>query len=233
MKINAIKYILLFALMSFAPNLPKDNAPKDYEFDSFSKKVEIIYNSLDANNNQLPKLESFSKALEGFYNLKEQGFITNDYLTIVDFTLSSKTKRLWVIDMNENKIVFNSLVAHGRNSGNLFAKKFSNSYDSYKSSLGFYATGEVYYGTHGMSLKLDGLEKGINDNARKRAVVLHGAEYVSKKYIKAHKFLGRSEGCPAIPMELSSKIIKTIKNKSCLFIYYPNQKYLKNTKLIS
>lgn len=233
MKYSKFLLAIVFALVSFAPNLPKDIHPKDLAANVLSKRAESVYNSLDANNFQLPKIESFSKAIEGFYLLKEKGLIQKDYLTIVDFSMSSKSKRLWVIDMNENKIVFNSLVAHGKNSGDDFATSFSNTSESNKSSLGFFATAETYIGQHGLSLKLDGLEKGINDKARSRAIVIHGADYVSTNFIKAHHRLGRSQGCPALPVELSKKIIQTIKDKSCLFIYHPSSDYIRSSKLVS
>ena len=181
-----------------------------------------LYNSLDANNLSLPKLESFTHALKGFYALQTKGAIKKNILTLIDFSLSSNTKRLWIIDLNSNTVLFNSLVAHGRNTGNEFANSFSNAAESYKSSLGFYATGEVYQGKHGMSMRLDGLERGINSNARKRAVVMHGADYVAESFIKQNARLGRSLGCPAIPMKMTKEIINTIKNKSCLYIYHPS-----------
>lgn len=184
--------------------------------------VEMVYNHLHSDKYTLPKLESFAKALKGYYSLKEKGLIKKNVLTIVDFSLSSNSKRLWVIDLATNTILFQSLVAHGRNTGEEFAKSFSNSAQSFKSSLGFYATGEIYSGKHGMSLRLDGLEKGINDNARSRGVVVHGANYVSNSFIKNNKRLGRSQGCPALPEELSKEIINVIKDKSCLFIYHPS-----------
>jgi hypothetical protein len=197
------------------------------------KKSAVIYNSLISNNFKLPKLESFTKALDGFYLLKEKGLIDKNYLTIIDFSLSSKEKRMWIIDMNENKIILNSLVAHGKNSGNDYANQFSNKNESNKSSLGFFATGEAYQGKHGLSLKLDGLEKGINSNARQRAIVIHGADYVSENFIRNHNRLGKSQGCPAVPVELSKKIIQIIKDKSCLFIYHPSKSSIENSKLIS
>jgi hypothetical protein len=113
------------------------------------------------------------------------------------------------------------LVAHGRNTGEEYANSFSNSPQSFKSSIGFYTTGEVYIGKHGVSLRLDGLEKGVNDNARSRGVVMHAADYVSTTFIKNNKRLGRSQGCPAVPINLSRAMIGTIKDKSCLFIYHP------------
>jgi hypothetical protein len=194
---------------------------------------EVVYNNLNSNQFALPKLKSFTEALKGFYLLKEKGLISKNILTLIDFSMSSNSKRLWVIDLSTNTILYNSLVAHGRNTGNEFATSFSNSAQSFKSSLGFYATGEIYSGKHGKSLRLDGLEKGINSNARDRAVVIHGAEYVSNSFIQNNKRLGRSLGCPALPIKLASEIIQTIKDKSCLFIYYPSDSYKMASKLVS
>uniref|UniRef100_UPI004049995B murein L,D-transpeptidase catalytic domain family protein n=1 Tax=Flavobacterium sp. TaxID=239 RepID=UPI004049995B len=194
---------------------------------------QLFFESLDANNFSLPRLESFTKAFEGYIQLKEQGIIVKNYLTIVDFSLSSTEERLWVVDMLNKKVVLQSLVAHGRNSGDEFASKFSNKAESYQSSLGFYATGEVYQGKHGLSLRLDGLEYGINDNARERAVVIHGADYVSDKFAKSNGRLGRSLGCPAVPYEIHEEFINTIKDKSCLFIYHPSRVYVSKSKLVS
>jgi len=190
-----------------------------------STKIEtdtkMVYADLQTNNFELPQIQSFSEALKGFYKLKEKGIIKKNILTLIDFSLSSNMKRLWVIDLTTNTILVQSLVAHGRNTGEEFANSFSNNAQSFKSSIGFYATAEVYSGKHGLSLRLDGLEKGINDNARNRGVVLHAADYVSASFIKNNKRLGRSQGCPAVPIGLSKEIITIIKDKSCLFIYHP------------
>jgi hypothetical protein len=190
--------------------------------DNESSKALNLYNSLDANKLSLPRLESFTKALKGFYALQTEGKVKKDILTLVDFSLSSNVKRLWIIDLKTKTVLYNSLVAHGRNTGNEFADSFSNRAESYKSSLGFYATGEVYHGKHGLSLRLDGLEEGVNDNARARAVVMHGADYVTESFIRNNSRLGRSLGCPAIPMKMTKAIINTIKDKSCLYIYHPS-----------
>jgi len=200
---------------------------------SSDSNIEIAYNKLNSSIFSLPNKESFKEALKGYYILKEKGIIRKDILTLVDFSLSSNSKRLWVIDMATNTIMYNSLVAHGRNTGEEFANSFSNANSSFKSSLGFYSTGETYNGKHGMSLKLDGLEKGINDNARVRGVVMHSANYVSNSFIKCNKRLGRSQGCPAIPEELLKGIVETIKNKSCLFIYHPSRNLEKKVPLFS
>lgn len=221
---------VLFFLFSFSPSkvfhpeLKKNNllVSKTLPVSSIDNNVEMVYNNLHANNFALPKEESFTQALKGFYLLKEKGLIKKNILTLVDFSLSSNLKRLWVIDLTTNTVLFQSLVAHGRNTGEEFANSFSNAQQSFKSSLGFYVTGEIYNGKHGMSLRLDGLEKGLNDNARSRGVVMHAANYVSNSFIKNNKRLGRSQGCPAIPEELSKDIINAIKDKSCLFIYHPS-----------
>ena len=228
--IYKIMTIVLFLTLTFSsqtiyPNLRnnhKSEATRIIKSNSDSK-IEMIYSSLHSNQFVLPNLKSFTEALKGFYQLKEKGLIQKNILTLVDFSMSSNTKRLWVIDLTTNTILYNSLVAHGRNTGEEFARSFSNSESSFKSSLGFYATGEIYNGKHGMSLKLDGLEKGVNDNARSRGVVMHAANYVSNSFIKNNKRLGRSQGCPAIPQEFLKGIISTIKDKSCLFIYYPSR----------
>ena len=214
----------VFVLLSFTTLSNETNSIKisaSTEINSVSKNVSI-YNQLDANSFVLPSFECFNMALDGFYLLKQKGLVQKNILTLVDFSMSSNTKRLWVIDLEKNSILFQTLVAHGRNTGEEFANAFSNQAESFKSSIGFYATGKIYNGKHGLSLKLDGLEKGLNDNARERAVVIHGADYVSESFIKQNKRLGRSQGCPAIPIEMNEKIINVIKDKSCLFIYHPS-----------
>lgn len=195
--------------------------------------AESVYNEIESNSFTMPDYESFETAFEGFKLLKQQGKIKKDLLTLIDFSKSSNTKRLWVIDMSTKTILYNTLVAHGRNSGDEFATTFSNVSNSNKSSLGFYATGELYTGKHGSSMRLDGLENGINSNARNRAVVMHGADYVSENFIKQHRRLGRSLGCPALPNNVTKEIINLIQGKSCLFIYYPSKKYTASSKLIS
>ncbi|HJR99407.1 MAG TPA: murein L,D-transpeptidase catalytic domain family protein [Flavobacterium sp.] len=195
--------------------------------------IEEIYGNLHSEKYSLPNLESFKEALKGFNKLKAKGVVKKNIITLIDFSLSANSKRLWVIDLDSNTILYHSLVAHGRNTGNEYANSFSNAAESYKSSLGFYVTGEIYTGKHGRSLRLDGLEKGINDNARSRAVVMHGANYVSSSFIQNNKRLGRSLGCPAIPVEITDEVIDTIRDKSCLFIYYPSKTYMLSSDLLS
>ncbi len=196
-------------------------------------KCKSFYESLTTEIYSLPQFESFSKAFEGYEQLKLQGKVENEVLTIVDFSLSSSEERMWVIDMTTKVVLLQTLVAHGRNSGNDIANSFSNKSESYQSSLGFYLTGEVYQGKHGMSLRLDGQEYGINDNARDRAVVIHGADYVSESFVKANGRLGRSQGCPAVSYKVHKELIQLIKDKSVLFIYHPSRNYVAKSKLVS
>jgi hypothetical protein len=183
--------------------------------------VEQTYCTIDEKNNSIPSLSSFTMAFEGYQNLKSTGLIEKDILTIIDFSISSTSKRLWIIDMENHKVLHHTLVSHGKNSGEEFANVFSNVVGSEKSSLGFYATAETYTGKNGYSLKIDGLSGNLNNKARERAVVIHSAEYVSYDFINQNGKLGRSQGCPALPKELTKEIIDLIKNKSCLFIYHP------------
>ena len=176
----------------------------------------------------------FELALKGFEKLHEKGLLNEDsILTIVDFSKSSRQKRMVVIDLKKLEVVFNTVVAHGRNTGQEFARSFSNQPRSNKSSLGFYVTRNTYMGSNGYSLKLDGIERGINDKAMERAIVMHAADYANEEVIKSKGFLGRSFGCPAVPQKVSKKIIDKIKNGNALFVYYPDNKYLKTSKLLN
>ena len=173
-------------------------------------------------------------AQKGFEKLKEQGVILNDnIISIIDFSLPSTEKRLYVVDLKNYEVLYNTYVAHGRNSGKEIAESFSNRFSSNKSSLGFYKTLGTYIGKHGYSLKLEGLEKGINDNAYERAIVMHGANYVSPGYIPRLGYIGRSLGCPAVSPKEAAPIINTIKDGSCLFIYSPNTNYQQHSPIIS
>lgn len=172
-------------------------------------------------------------ALKGYEKLKELGQINNrKYLTIVDYSKPSNTERFYVIDMLLEQVIIKTLVAHGKNSGNLIPVNFSNKIASLKSSLGFYVTGNTYSGKHGTSLILDGVEQGINDQAKNRAIVIHGANYVNDDLISDGRSpIGRSFGCPAVPNNKVKNIITTIKGGSCLFVYAPNLEYTQKSIL--
>lgn len=191
-----------------------------------------LFDQLNLSNKGLSE-QAFLYAVDGYDKLVRAGKLTDSrYLTIIDFSLSSAKKRMFIVDMKEGKLLYQCLVAHGKNSGKAYAQSFSNENESLQSSLGFYKTGGTYQGGNGLSLVLHGLEKGINDNAESRSVVLHGADYVSGALAEQQGFIGRSFGCPAVPRELAAPIIKTIKDGNCLFIYAPNKKYVKASKII-
>jgi len=191
-----------------------------------------IYDSIELNTLDLSK-QAFRDALIGYDRLRREGKLSNDsVISIIDFTLPSDKKRLFVIDLKNCRLLYNTFVAHGRNSGGAYATRFSNNPSSNKSSLGFYVTGDTYYGEHGYSLRLEGEERGINSNAYRRAIVMHCADYVSEDYINENGMLGRSFGCPAIPEKNYRSIIEEIKEGSCLFVYRPDRYYLTHTRLL-
>lgn len=185
-----------------------------------------LYTSLGAEQQGL-RFEVFQKALTGYLNLKQAGRLADNQerLTVIDFDLPSTEKRLWVLDLEEHKVLFHTLVAHGHNSGENEANSFSNTDQSNMSSLGFYVTGHEYEGKHGHSLRLQGLDEGFNTNALARSVVMHGADYVSEAFIKQNGRLGRSLGCPALPLDQYSQIIDAVKGGSCLFLNKSNAGY--------
>jgi hypothetical protein len=181
-----------------------------------------VYDSLHLSISGLSQ-QAFDHAKKGFNKLAQQGRLLNDsIISIVDFSLPSNQKRLFVLDMKNYKVLYNTYVAHGQNTGREWASSFSNQNESHKSSPGFYLTMGTYEGKNGYSLKLDGLEYGINDKAYERGIVMHGAAYVSQELANARGWIGRSHGCPAVPAELNRPIINSIKNGSCLFIYHPS-----------
>jgi len=195
------------------------------------EKILKLYKSLQTKTT-LPSYEVFKKGIQGYLNLESCNKINKKIITVIDFSLPSSVERLWVIDLNQKKILFNTLVAHGRNSGHINATSFSNTISSLQSSLGFYITNSTYIGKHGLSLLLEGVEKGINDNALARAIVMHGAAYVSHAFIKTNGYLGRSFGCPAVPEEVKEKLITDIAGGSCLFIYHNDNYYNRYSKLL-
>lgn len=194
-----------------------------------------LYEAIDFADAKKLDFSVFQKAFTGFNNLKKAGKLSANahILSICDFSLSSNIKRLWVIDTDSKKVLFHSLVAHGKNTGEEFASSFSNAENSLQSSLGFYITEDTYDGENGYSLRLEGMDEGYNDAAMRRSIVMHGADYVSEGFAAEHQRIGRSWGCPAVPRALAEPIINTVKGQSCLFIYYPDQNYLRNSRWLN
>ncbi len=201
--------------------------------DKNSENTSALFSELHLNEAGLSETV-FNSALQGLQKLDSKGAITkDDIITIIDYSQPSNNKRLYVLDLENKQILFNTLVAHGRNSGKLLAQFFSNEPRSLKSSPGFYVTEDTYIGHNGYSLRLNGLEKNINDNALHRAIVMHGARYVDQSAINSLGFLGRSWGCPAIPESKYKAIINTIKGGTCLFIYSPDKNYLQRSTVLN
>ncbi len=239
--------IFLIALVIFFPlnNLPSfagdaaenmvANLPVSSLFDLGSETASSGNNSIQEYINcfSMISADAMKAALSGYAELNNMGKIMKkDIITVIDFSKPSTVERLFVINLKTKKIIEKSLCAHGRNSGEIFANKFSNAPESNASSLGFYITSETYDGKHGYSLKLDGQEAGFNDKARDRGVVMHAADYVSKAFIQATGRLGRSQGCPAVPTDQYEKIISLIKGGSCLFIYSPDKYYSSHSPIL-
>jgi L,D-transpeptidase catalytic domain len=192
-----------------------------------------VFDSLKLDMTGLSK-NIFEMAVRGLQKLKESGLIVTDtIISIADFSQPSGNKRLYVIDLNNFSLLFQTYVAHGQNSGKEYAEKFSNRPHSFQSSPGFYVTMDPYMGSNGYSLKINGVEKGINNNALRRDIVIHGAGYVNENLIHQQGYIGRSWGCPAVPLGLHYKLIETIKNGTCLFIYPGQSAYLQKSAVLN
>ncbi|UIR57783.1 murein L,D-transpeptidase catalytic domain family protein [Sphingobacterium sp. SRCM116780] len=220
---------LNLSIFSKSDSLPStENHEKQITITKKISKVDSLYENMNLSN--VVNYKAFKEAMEGYRLLPAKN---KDIITIIDFTLASTEKRLVVLDLKNEKVLFHSLVSHGKNSGDNYATSFSNRPESFQSSLGFYVTENTYQGENGYSLVLNGLEKGFNDQAKARAVVIHGADYCSLNVVDILGRLGRSYGCPALPRELSRPIINTIKDGSLLFIYADNKEYLAKSTVLN
>ena len=231
--------ILSFSFTVIPPNYSKDKFPVSASFvinkgsNSINDITSALYDEMNLQQYGLSK-DAFIYAYKGYeYLLSRKWTSCTDYLTICDFSQSSRQKRLYLIDIANKKLILNTYVAHGRRSGSEYATRFSNRPVSLQSSLGFYITENTYSGEHGLSLKLRGVEKGFNDKALRRHIVMHGADYIDENWLRRSKCMGRSYGCPAVPKNESATIINTIKNGTCLFIYHPNRNYLLKSKILN
>lgn len=178
--------------------------------------------------------EAFEYAYVGYERLRKRRLLhKTTVLSVCDFSQASSNERMYVIDLLNKKLLYRTYVAHGINSGKEYANSFSNRQNSYKSSLGFYITRQSYFGDNGLSLRIQGMDRGFNDMAGRRNIVIHGAPYVSTRILKKYGVMGTTFGCPAIPDDMSSKIIPVIKKGTCFFIYYPSQRYLAASSVLN
>lgn len=208
-------------------------ASKSLELRRVINESALIYSHMELEKEGLSE-KAFEYAWRGYHNLVKRGSIRNtSILSICDFSQSSCARRMYVLDLQHQKLLYQTYVAHGQNSGSEYAESFSNEQDSYKSSLGFYVTQKIYYGRNGLSLHLNGVDKGYNDKAMKRNIVLHGSTYVGDQYLQNFGTLGTSLGCPAIPAAISGRIIRKVRDGSCFFIYHPTSEYLDHSSVIN
>ncbi|HTI11980.1 MAG TPA: murein L,D-transpeptidase catalytic domain family protein [Puia sp.] len=206
---------------------------KSAEKAAFAEEVTLLYDQINLKELGLTK-KAFEYALKGYHYLLDHHWLNKtNILSICDLSQSSRNKRLYVLDLDQKTVLINTYVAHGRNSGTEYARSFSNNPSSHKSSLGFYVTGETYYGDNGLSLKIRGMERGFNDKANGRNIVVHGSEYVGPDFLRMNGFGGRSYGCPAVPSDEAPEVIDFIKEGSCLFIYHPTKKYITRSKILN
>ncbi len=154
-------------------------------------------------------------------------------LAVIDFSLPSSEHRLWIFDLQEKQLLLEDFVAHGQNSGDNYANRFSNIVGSYQSSLGLFRTQESYFGRHGYSLRMDGLEPGVNDRARDRAIVIHAADYVDPSWIERQGRIGRSQGCPAVRPEVAELVVDSLKDGQFMFSYYPDPEWLASSAYLN
>ena len=189
---------------------------------------------IDQIKQQAPQLKKhvLKLAWRAYKHVREQNLDTQHIITIIDYSMPSSKKRMWVINAEQADVLFHTLVAHGKQSGQLYAKHFSNERHSHASSLGIFLTGHTYQGKHGYSLRLKGLEPNFNGNTRKRHVVIHSAWYVSEKLLQKQKRLGRSWGCPALSKKVEPKVVNTIKNGTMILAYYPKKQWLQHSQYL-
>ena len=226
-----MKEIMIYVIFLLIPVV---NNAKVAELDSKYSINEDIFAEVNLAEVGLNS-DVFSLALKGLKKLEANGKLQNsDIITIADYSQSSNKKRLYVIDLKNKKLLFNTYVAHGRNTGEEFAKSFSNKEGSNKSSLGFYVTENPIIGSHtGFALLINGVEKGFNDHAIQREIIIHAAEYATENFIKKHGRLGRSYGCPSLPPDMNKPIIDAIQGGTCLFLYNPDKDYINKSSLLN
>jgi hypothetical protein len=225
-----------FILSSCTPPIPTCQAfafSAEEPRASFELYVQALYETIGLTKRGMD-FDLFRYALIGYFNLKKKGAIPKDgIISIIDFRKSCNESRFYVLDLSRQKVLYQTLVAHGRHSGDIYARHFSNTAGSLQSSLGFFVTGDTYNGEYGYSLYLDGMDEDFNDKAKTRGIVVHGAPYVNRSIIKEYGKIGRSQGCPALPAGLHINIINTIMGGTCLFQFYDDKMYLQKSVLLN
>lgn len=246
--LNSVKNLLLGGLLLISATatatenkkgLPDDkNLPSLFNNGPSSSPVikrisDSIYDLISLGSYGLER-DIFFKAYKGYQYLENKGVLRKtNLLTICDYSQSSNNKRLYVIDILNSRLLFNTYVSHGRNSGNEFATSFSNYDNSNKSSLGFMVTGDTYTGKAGFCMRFNGMEPGINDRVKSRGIVLHGSRFVNETIMTDRGTIGKSLGCPAVPYGLHFKIIDAIKGGSCFFINHPDEWYNHTSAIVN
>jgi L,D-transpeptidase catalytic domain len=221
MKRLVFVFILLAVSLQLRADAPCNASPSDKLISTLTR--------------QAPGLEPdvLRMALDAANCASERGLVKRrDLLTVIDYSIPSSQPRLWVFDLAAKKLLFRELVAHGKNSGGDRPSFFSNASGSLATSLGLFVTADTYVGSNGYSLRLKGLEEGVNDMAMDRAIVMHGAAYVSRTAIRALGRLGRSWGCPAVRKEVARKLIDTVRGGSAIFAYYPEKEWLSSSSFL-
>ncbi|HEX8460653.1 MAG TPA: murein L,D-transpeptidase catalytic domain family protein [Segetibacter sp.] len=240
-KKTIIAALLLVSVQSFAKTDPKGVPDKNFpsllsnsaSSPVIKKVADSIYSLIGLDQYGLER-DVFVTAYKGYSYLQSKGMLTKtNLLTICDYSQSSNNKRLYVIDLLNSRLLFNTFVSHGKNSGNEFATSFSNYVNSNKSSQGFLITSGVYSGIAGMSMQFNGVEPGINDHVRNRSIVLHGSRFVNENIMNMRGTIGRSYGCPAVPYGIHTRIIDAIKGGSCFFINTSDSWYGQNSKILN
>ena len=229
--------LIFVVLFSLSVNTTSDTMPNETKIKNTKStpSIKTIPNNVTVLaqhlSNAAPKLNKkvLHLALAAYDKAAKRGTVKNQVLTVIDYSLPSSKQRMWIFDVNHERLLYNTYVAHGTNSGLDIPHHFSNKVSSKETSLGTYVTRDTYMGSKGLSLNLQGLEKGFNDNAYTRRVVIHGAWYVEPQFIKQAGRAGRSWGCPSIAKTLAKPVINTIKGGSIVFAYYPDSYYLSHT----
>jgi len=248
MSARKTKKIVLFLVVTVLLGVNSHAFSKNYMSNPALKMLEVdsVYNQAKSNFNQFTialykktnaktlTYEAFKQGVIGYLNMVKRNEVKIErYLTIIDFSKPSNEDRLFIFDVCRQTLVYQSIVSHGKNSGGLYATKFSNTSNSHQSSLGFYKTTSTYHSSkYKLALRLDGLEHS-NSNARSRGVVMHGAEYASYEFANKNGSLGRSYGCPAMPYQNFDKVVSWIKQGSCMYIYYPSKSYQRYSKYLN